>query len=319
MKKQFKLLGALLLVFLMASCGGKSENTNDSVTLTVEPQLGELGNYITISDSEVIIKVSEESDGEKYLVSSLSVTVNQGVAADNDYDFNGVVYDENHVELEEFNYMYKLDSDTDFDIEKCHDVLRAGTYRAQFKVQLSDANKDKWEKILKEGKYLAIKPSWENTEYKALGTSVAETNESGVADAEPESSFGSENIILPSQLKGNVEVVSASKSVSSLGYPEVNVTFKLLKKVNTKPLLSQYGQMWIVGVGQDEKGVDVKGLLPSYREWRSDDSDGNEFKEFLEGDPDDTITMRFSGSKENSSDVSAELAQVEKFKLKLTK
>ncbi|MCH5230161.1 MAG: hypothetical protein J1F12_09320, partial [Muribaculaceae bacterium] len=84
-----------------------------------------------------------------------------------------------------------------------------------------------------------------------------------------ESSFGPENIILPSQLKGNVEVIEASKEVSSYGYPEVSITFKLLKKVNTAPLLSEYGQLWIVGVGQNNKGVDVKDLLPNYKEWRT--------------------------------------------------
>lgn len=147
------------------------------------------------------------------------------------------------------------------------------------------------------------------------------TDDTGLETGDSSSSTGNlsvENIILPSQLKGKVEVISADKEVSSIGYPEVTVTFKLLQKVNTAPLLSQYGQMWIVGAGQTANGVDVKSLMPNYNEWRTDDSDGSDFKNFLESDPGDTITLTFSGTKEGV-DVEKELQEVEKFKLKLTK
>lgn len=144
------------------------------------------------------------------------------------------------------------------------------------------------------------------------------SDESIESGASSESSFSASNVILPSQLKGKVSVVSASKSVNSYGYPEVSVTFKLLSKVNTKSMCSSYGQMWIVGVGQNASGVDVKELLPNYKEWRSDDSDGDQFKSFLEGSPGETITLDFTGSKDNSNNVSADLAKVAKFKLKIT-
>lgn len=68
-----------------------------------------------------------------------------------------------------------------------------------------------------------------------------------------------------------------------------------------------------------KKGIAVKSLLPNYDEWRSDDSNGSDFKDFLEGDPDNTITMEFSGSKESSDDVETDLKKVVKFKLKITK
>ena len=83
-------------------------------------------------------------------------------------------------------------------------------------------------------------------------------------------------------------------------------------------MCSSYGQMWIVGVGQNASGVDVKELLPNYKEWRSDDSDGDQFKSFHEGSPGETITLDFTGSKDNSNNVSADLAKVAKFKLKIT-
>lgn len=148
------------------------------------------------------------------------------------------------------------------------------------------------------------------------GAGEATASESSASD---ESSFDLENVLLPSSLKGKVEVISAEKGVGSYGYPEMTITFKLLKTVNTSSLCSAYGQMWIVGVGQTENGVDVKQLMPSYNEWRSGDSEGSEFKDFLEGDPDSTITMVFTGGNDDSSDVAADLEKVKKFKLKLTK
>ena len=130
--------------------------------------------------------------------------------------------------------------------------------------------------------------------------------------------FELSNVLLPSQLKGKVEVITANKSVGSNGYPSMVITFKLLSTINTSSMCSQYGQMWIVGVGQTENGVDVKELLPFYREWRSGDSDGREFKEFLESEPGETITLEFTGSKESSNNVALDLAKVKKFKLKIT-
>lgn len=133
-----------------------------------------------------------------------------------------------------------------------------------------------------------------------------------------ESSFETTNVLLPQQLKGKVEVIHAEKSVGRYGYPSMEITFKLLSKVNTASMSSAYGQMWVVGVGQTENGVDVKELLPNYREWRSGDSDGHDFKEFLESEPGETITLEFTGDNEESDDVEADLEKVKKFKLKIT-
>ena len=156
-----------------------------------------------------------------------------------------------------------------------------------------------------------------------LSSTVKEIEEptNSSADEEAKTATGNfelSNVLLPSQLKGKVEVITANKSVGSNGYPSMVITFKLLSTINTSSMCSQYGQMWIVGVGQTENGVDVKELLPFYREWRSGDSDGREFKEFLESEPGETITLEFTGSKESSNNVALDLAKVKKFKLKIT-
>lgn len=130
-------------------------------------------------------------------------------------------------------------------------------------------------------------------------------------------SFDLENVLLPSQIKDKVEVISAQKHMTRTGYPAITIAFKLLEKVNTAPMSTRYGQMWIVGVGQTEEGVDVMGILPSYKEWRTRDSEGSIFKSFLESEPGETVTLEFTGSN-NSEDVKGDLAQVKKFKLKIT-
>lgn len=112
-----------------------------------------------------------------------------------------------------------------------------------------------------------------------------------------------DQILLPSQIKGSVEIVPEDDGniyvdFDDYNYPKISLTFKLLKKVNTNSLVDQYGQMWIVGHAQDAKGRNIDDLNPkniSSREWRSGDSDGKEFKTFLEGDVDDTITLEFTG------------------------
>ena len=131
------------------------------------------------------------------------------------------------------------------------------------------------------------------------------------------SSITVENVILPAKLKDKVEVIKVSKKVNTTKSPAVSITFKLLSTVDTKPLVGRCKQMWIYGIGQDEDGADVEELLPGYREWRSGDSNGSMFKEFLESEPGTTITLQFTGN--TSPTVRADLERVTKFKLQLTK
>lgn len=114
-----------------------------------------------------------------------------------------------------------------------------------------------------------------------------------------------EQIVLPSALKGSVEIIPEDDGnvyvdFNDYNYPEISLTFKLQRKVNTSSFVSEYGQMWIVGHAQDAKGREIDDLNPkniTSREWRCDDSDGKMFKEFLEGDIDETITLHFSGER----------------------
>lgn len=138
------------------------------------------------------------------------------------------------------------------------------------------------------------------TDEEDFDSLVVEEEEAAPQDDGVLAKLQPEDIKLPSQLKGVVEVVNGEDgyipvTIGDYHFPEISITFKLLKTIDTTPLQSSYGQFWIYGVPQDAQGRDVKDIVPNYNEWRSDDSDGTMIKEFLEGEPDETITFTFKG------------------------
>ncbi|MBQ9362678.1 MAG: hypothetical protein IJT97_04555 [Bacteroidaceae bacterium] len=162
---------------------------------------------------------------------------------------------------------------------------------------LNLTNLDKVALIMKQAKGFRLIVGGETSDSMVESSYTIDETE----EAEETPSGGIE-AILPSSLQGKVEVVSVDGvDVDDNAYPEISVTFKLLQTVNTASLVSEYGQLWIVGVAQDASGSDVKELLPNYKQWRSGDSDGEEFKQFLEDTPGNTITMHFTG--DNGLDV----------------
>lgn len=314
--KQLKFFVMASFAVVLASCGGKKSSDSEGIVLTPETThiKGDLGDYFEVVDKEYtvsdqwgdLVSVEVKRTGVAYAFDLKGIepygTFGQGVTGHAGFgieilDENGNVIDKSSASASGLSGMYSSDD-------------------------MKDALK------LKEGETCTVRWSFdfgsENKPVKFRLTSSYEVDDSSqevieTSDEVAETSgFDLNNVILPSQLKGKVEVISAEKSVGSYGYPSMEITFKLLSTVNTSSMCSEYGQMWIVGVGQTENGVDVKELLPNYREWRSGDSDGSEFKQFLEGEPDETITLEFTGDKESSNDVESDLEKVKKFKLKIT-
>lgn len=150
-----------------------------------------------------------------------------------------------------------------------------------------------------------------------LASKVEISEESETNSTETNSAKNALEVILPSSLKGKIEVASCGEvETDTYGYPYVEIGFKLLQTVNTSSMVSSYNQMWIVGVGQDKDGLNVKELLPNYGEWRTGDSDGKEFKEFLESEPGETINLTFTGGK--AGNVYEGIKKIAKFKLTIT-
>ena len=154
----------------LVSCGGKESK---SVTLTVDPQLGQLGNFLSISDTEVTIKlIDEKEDGEdvKSLVSSMSININKNVASDYSFRFSLVVEDEDHIEISELPDFY-LECNDDWNNQEFHNVLHKGNYKAKMHESQTleewkdDNGQEIWDKICKRGKYVVVKPSWRSAKY----------------------------------------------------------------------------------------------------------------------------------------------------------
>lgn len=171
MKKVNYVLGALMLM-LFASCSGGSKDDPNAVTLTIEPQLGELANYISIADSEAIVKlIDDKEDGKdvKSIASSIAISVNEGVASNYDYRLDVVVLDENHIEITTLPD-YVIDSKWDVDNSKYRYVLYRGDTRAQMKTtqdatEWSAEDQEEWDKIRTRGKYIVIKSDNSMTKY----------------------------------------------------------------------------------------------------------------------------------------------------------
>lgn len=178
-----------------ASCASDS----NSVTLILEPQLGELGNYFSIPSDEVTIQLIEESKdsiAEIAITSSLEIKVEKTVASTEGFDLDVTVYDKDHVKIADLPD-FDIDSDYDYHRE-FRNILSAGTVYAQME-RTTDASKwdakdqEMWDKIRKEGKYLSIKPEYAGAKYAINGqatdssqdddTSVAELSEVEITEA----------------------------------------------------------------------------------------------------------------------------------------
>lgn len=308
MKKLFVYsLAIAFLSMVMIGCGEKKSKEKLSIKPEKTKIQGDLRDYYEVVDHEYVFKTG---DGLSKLIIELKRTntllpdtfKNAKVSSIYDYDdqtdlilgISSELLDENN------GIIFKTEEASEDSEMKSLFALAEGE-TASITLLVED---EFW-----------IDGTWDRASKFRVNTYIQENDEK---ESEETSSFELSNVLLPSQLKGKVEVINAEKSVGSYGYPSMEITFKLLSTVNTSSMCSEYGQMWIVGVGQTENGVDVKELLPNYREWRSGDSHGNEFKEFLESEPDETITLEFTGSKESSNDVESDLEKVKKFKLKIT-
>ena len=325
-KLNFYFVLAIMLMAFSACSSGEPGNKEITPT-SLEFTSGEIARYVEFVDEPAILSFSEKDGFVKTQIFTLKAKMKKTKEGFEDVDYHDIEFGG------AFYYAYvnlvdesgskvqgvSMTTEGALALKKLLTGKVGDTAEITFNEDfMNSENSPKWFKSItgftpNESANIIIK---NNT---SEASSSAGSEESSASAETEESAFPTDNVILPSSLKGKVEVTNVEKGIGRYGFPEVSVTFKLLKKVNTASLCSAGGQMWIVGVGQNEQGRDIKELLPNYGEWRSGDSDGSEFKDFLEGDPDDTITLDFTGDKDSSNDVSADLDKVKKFKLKLIK
>ena len=288
--KTIKIVMVALMALIIVSCGGKKGGDSFEVSVDNTTIGGKLSSYFTIVDKTYKYKkgIVDEVNVELQCIEPLPENLKAYIAVEV-LDEDGNVISASKADAWSF-------SD--------YDVLRQASSGQTVTIKIEN-HENVGEEI----------PA------KIRLSSIVEEDDESKGESKDEISEIEEKpsleVILPSSLKGKVEVAFCGEvTESSYGYPEVEIGFKLLQTVNTSSLVSEYGQMWLVGVGQDENGRNVKELLPNYEEWRTGDSDGKEFKEFLESEPGETINLTFTGGKEG--DVSEGIKKVAKFKLKIT-
>lgn len=180
---------ALCMAIGMTSCGGGSNDPN-SVKLEIKPELGDLGNYMTIEGKEAVISLSEYTDdGEPYIkiASTLQVKVTKDVASNWGFDLDVVILDANMNEITDFGD-YDIEDNSDYDFSDYHHYLKAGDYRAV--MSESGPKKDwdgkanaMWELIKQNGKYIALKPSYSGSKFVPYtGSSASSSSSSEIGE-----------------------------------------------------------------------------------------------------------------------------------------
>lgn len=226
--KTINYIWGVVAMLAMTSCGGRDGN---SVSLDVKPELGTLGEYLTIDASEATITLSEVTeDGEPCIkiMATLLVTVNKAVASNYDFDLDAEVLDKDMNKVSNFP-TFRIETQNDYNNRPCHYYLSPGTVRATVEVSTTKARWDNnaderepWEKICKDGAYLALKPQWNSAKYEPYGTaqatSTADNDDESetVAEETTASTSGEDwNAILDKYEKYCDQMVSLAKKVKA--------------------------------------------------------------------------------------------------------
>lgn len=168
-----KLFAFALLIVCFASCGNKN-----SVTLKIEPQLGELGQYISISDDDVVIELDETS---KEVVASLHIQIDKTFAAENTIYLDVIVLDKAGNEIAELpNFEIEESKYEEPDNGGYSYIFYKGTIRAQMKDnETKNWLKHDWVDICKEGVSIIVKSNYNNyKEYSNNTESLSLDNDS---------------------------------------------------------------------------------------------------------------------------------------------
>ena len=176
----------------LASC-----SEENSATLKVEAELGALADYIKLTDQEVVVSMSDEKDDDgvdcKVLTSSLALEVTKSVASDYSFTLEVAVLDKNHVVIGRLP-SFHIEGHYDNDNGDLRNILNAGSVRAQMRnskkaADFTPGNQEQWNKILKEGVYIQIKPSFSSAKYakyEAKSSKTEDTESSNGATTEDE-------------------------------------------------------------------------------------------------------------------------------------
>ncbi len=306
--KVFKIFAMAVVLFCLAACG------DSSITLTSKKVDGRLGKFFEVvernygfNEAQITVELKRIADGGPTDPFSPSHP-----------NFKLKLLDENgEVILKD-----RADSLSDSEELKKVFSLKVGE-SSSVTFAFPKASDEERQKVVQ----MEVSSFWDESK-EGKDSDSSSDGSSSEATTSAKSGLQPSNIILPKELKGVVEIVNGENGSIDIydgigDIPHIDITFKLLKTVaSTKSMANQYGQVFIFGVPQDNDGRTVKEVMPTYNEWRSNDSDGTLFKDFLTGDVGGTVTLSFSGTTEkydSNCDNKKGVPKIAKFKLSFNK
>lgn len=191
--KVLNYFGVGALVIIMMACGGKkvqdeeekrTDNENE-VTLTVESQLGELGEYISTVSDNVTLKLEEQEYAKDwyFVKGAISFNVINSFTSSKEIILNVAFLDKDHVKIIAGEERITLP----FTKKNGGYVLFRGNAIGELQANFSQKNVDvDWKKIKENGKYILLTPHYEEAEYALYTNQPAaissETDDSGNAN-----------------------------------------------------------------------------------------------------------------------------------------
>ena len=186
--KLLNYFGILTLAIIMMACGGKKVQENEEervdseneVTLKVESQLGELGEFISTINDDVTLKLEEQEYAKDWYFVKGAFTFdvpNSFTSSENVY-LTLTVLDKDHVKITEMNWITLPDTKKNGGY-----VLFRGNAIGELQASFSQKKVDEdWRNIKEKGIYALLTPYYENADYSLYSNQVSRESEDSNKD-----------------------------------------------------------------------------------------------------------------------------------------
>ena len=181
--KLLNYFGIVTLAIIMLACGGKKVQENDEerteneneVTLKVESQLGELGEFISTISEDVVLKLEEQDFTEDwyYVKGAITFDVPNSFTSSKEVYLKLSVLDKDHVKITEMDWVKLPVTKKNGDY-----VLFKGNIIGELQDFFSPQKVDKdWRNIKEKGAYALLTPYYENADYSLYSIQVSRESE----------------------------------------------------------------------------------------------------------------------------------------------
>ena len=176
MKQLTKLFAVFTLLSLsgFAACN-KVEEKDTSVSLSLETDMGELGNFISFPEQNVVINLYDtihHGEKVKLISATLPVKVDKDVCSNYEFGFSAIILDENQQEITTLPD-FKFDKKSNYQNGVLRYYLSEGETNGVLEKYVPEKDwpgdeEQQWNRICEEGKSIFVKAlSWKSVIYTA--------------------------------------------------------------------------------------------------------------------------------------------------------